>query len=59
MSDKNKITEPTFTEITKLIQSARQRAYRAVNAELVTLYWQVGEIISSRIESRWMGKRDD
>jgi predicted nuclease of restriction endonuclease-like (RecB) superfamily len=54
MSENN--LQPSFGEITQLIQSAKQRAYRAVNSELVGLYWQVGEIISKKIESDGWGK---
>lgn len=46
----------SFSEITELIQSARQRAYRAVNTELVNLYWQVGEYISGKIASAEWGE---
>ena len=31
---------PAFREIIGLIQSARQRAYQAVNTELIGLYWR-------------------
>jgi len=31
--------EGAFDEIVDLIQTARQRAYQAVNTELVCLYW--------------------
>lgn len=47
--------EDSFSEVLHLIQSARQRAYQAVNAELVTLYWQVGEYISCKLESAEWG----
>ncbi len=53
---KNDITNVSFSEITELIHSARQRAYRAVNSELVTLYWQVGEYISGKIASAEWGE---
>ena len=33
---------PAFREIIGLIQSARQRAFQAVNTELIGLYWRVG-----------------
>jgi len=56
VSEKNKVQENTFGEIAALIQSARQRAYRAVNAELVGLYWQVGEYISKKIASAEWGE---
>ena len=39
-----------FAEVLELIEAARTRAYQAVNTELVTLYWQLGEHISKKIE---------
>jgi len=56
MKNENQITEAAFNEITELIQSAKQRAYRAVNTELVNLYWQGGEIINHRISEEGWGK---
>jgi predicted nuclease of restriction endonuclease-like (RecB) superfamily len=44
-----------FDEISILIQSARQRAYQAVNVELIDLYWQVGQTISRKIEAAEWG----
>ena len=40
---------PLFTDIRTLIDSARQRAAVAVNAELTMLYWQVGRRIHGEI----------
>lgn len=45
-----------FGEVLQLIQSAKQRAYQAVNSELVALYWQVGEYISKKVGSEGWGK---
>jgi predicted nuclease of restriction endonuclease-like (RecB) superfamily len=45
-----------FTEITSLIASAKSRAYQAVNRELVTLYWHVGEYVSKQVASKAWGK---
>ena len=45
-----------FTEITSLIASAKSRAYQAVNKELVTLYWHVGEHVSKQVISKAWGK---
>ena len=56
MSEKPQVPEQSFGEITQLIQSARHRAYRAVNTELVNLYWQVGEYISKKIDSAEWGE---
>jgi predicted nuclease of restriction endonuclease-like (RecB) superfamily len=47
--------DAAFTEVLHLIQAAKQRAYQAVNSELVTLYWQVGEYISRKLKSAEWG----
>ena len=47
--------ESAFAEVLHLIQAARQRAYQAVNTELVSLYWQIGEHISRKLESAEWG----
>ena len=41
--------ETAFAEVVGLIEQARQRAYQAVNTELVGLYWQIGEYISDKL----------
>ncbi len=48
--------ESAFDEVLRLIQSAKQRAYQTVNAELVTLYWQVGQYVSLKVASDGWGK---
>jgi predicted nuclease of restriction endonuclease-like (RecB) superfamily len=47
--------EARFAEVVALIEAARGRAYQAVNAELVSLYWQLGEYISRKIASAEWG----
>jgi len=42
-------TDTRFVEVVALIESAHANAYRAVNAELVGLYWQLGEYISQKL----------
>ncbi|MBP6303869.1 MAG: DUF1016 family protein [Bacteroidia bacterium] len=43
-----------FTDIIKLIKQSRTNAFKAVNAELINLYWNIGEHISKKIEqSEW------
>lgn len=39
-----------FKQIVLLIQQAQNRAYQAVNKELVQLYWKVGEYVSQKVE---------
>ena len=48
-------TDKTFAEVVRLIDSARRRAFQAVNTELVNLYWQVGEYVSRKIETAEWG----
>ena len=47
---KNNLTDTAFAEVVDLIQSARRKAFRAVNTSLIELYWQIGAYISSKIE---------
>jgi len=43
-----------FTDIIQLIKQARSNAVKAVNFELINLYWKIGEHISKKIEkSEW------
>lgn len=43
-----------FTDIIQLIKQSRTTAIKAVNAELISLYWNIGEHISKKIEkSEW------
>ncbi len=37
-----------FEEIVGMIDAARERAWRAVNSELVALYWEIGRWLSER-----------
>ena len=43
-----------FTDIIQLIKQSRTNAIKAVNAELINLYWNIGDYISKKIEqSEW------
>lgn len=43
-----------FTDIIQLIKKSRTNTIKAVNAELINLYWNIGEHISKKIEqSEW------
>lgn len=50
------VKNPNFAEVVSLIKKSRFAALRAVNSELINLYWQIGEYISERIESEGWGK---
>jgi hypothetical protein len=48
--------ETSFAEVVGLIEQARQRAYQAVNSELVGLYWRIGEYISAKLTAAEWGE---
>lgn len=48
--------EQQFSHISNLIKEAKQRAYQAVNNELVNLYWQIGMYVSQQVTSNVWGK---
>jgi predicted nuclease of restriction endonuclease-like (RecB) superfamily len=48
--------QASFAEVVDLIQQARQRAFQAVNTELIDLYWRVGEYISRKLETAAWGE---
>lgn len=45
-----------FGQVTALIQQARQRSFQAVNRELVTLYWTIGEYVHQQVARNVWGK---
>ena len=48
--------ERQFTEIYQLINKAKTRAFKAVNTELINLYWEVGKYISKKVSKQEWGK---
>ena len=50
------LIETSFAEVVGLIEQARQRAFQAVNRELVGLYWQIGKYISGKLETAEWGE---
>ncbi|MEY2880671.1 MAG: hypothetical protein RLZZ15_3051 [Verrucomicrobiota bacterium] len=44
-----------FREVAALIEGARQRAFQAVNTELIGLYWRIGEFIARKLETAAWG----
>jgi len=43
-----------FTDLIQLIKQSRSNAFRAVNAELINLYWNIGKHICTKLEkSEW------
>ena len=50
------IETKSFVKIVDLIKQSKQRAFAAVNVELIDLYWNIGEYISKKTESDGWGK---
>lgn len=48
-------TDASFEAIVRMIDTARLRAYQAVNTALIDLYWQIGEQISRKIAAAEWG----
>ena len=46
----------TFDEVIAIIDNARENAFRAVNRELINMYWDIGEYVSSRVAEDGWGK---
>ena len=45
-----------FDEVIHIIDSARSRAMKAVNAELIQMYWEIGSYVSGRVKDGGWGK---
>ena len=45
-----------FNEIISIIENARSRALKAVNSELIQMYWQIGEYVSKQVKNGGWGK---
>lgn len=50
MIESLKSGQPEFDDILNLINDARQKSFQAVNTILIDLYWEIGAIISRKIE---------
>jgi DUF1016 N-terminal domain len=47
--DLTRSIDPLFQEIRQLIDTAKQRAAVAINAEITLLYWQIGNRIQTEV----------
>jgi len=45
-----------FSEIIAIIEAARENVFKAVNHELISMYWKVGEYISEKVKISGWGK---
>lgn len=47
--------EQQFIEVRSLIIQAKENSFKAINTELINLYWNIGEYISNKINSSEWG----
>ena len=40
----------SFEDIIAIIEQSKARAIRAVNAEMIEMYWQIGKYISEKVD---------
>jgi predicted nuclease of restriction endonuclease-like (RecB) superfamily len=45
-----------FDGVIAIIEKARENAFRAVNRELINMYWDIGEYVSRRVSENGWGK---
>ena len=45
-----------FAALLSIIERARENAYRAVNRELISMYWEVGQQVSEKVREGGWGK---
>lgn len=57
MSEIIKVDNNNFSNIISIIEAAKQRAIKAVNAELINMYWEVGKYLSSLVENSSFGDK--
>ena len=55
--DNNLEKDMSFEEIIKMIEIRRENAYRKVNEELISLYWDFGKYVSEQINNSTWGDK--
>jgi len=50
------INQAEYSEIVSIIERARENAFRAVNHELISMYWEIGAYVSDKIKNGSWGK---
>ena len=56
MLEERSLKNNDFTEILSIISKAQSRALVSVNREMITMYWEIGRIVSEKTASDGWGK---
>ena len=51
------VKDDSIADIVKLIETHRENAYRKVNEELVTMYYEIGKYLSEKVASEKWGSK--
>ena len=51
------VNDDSITVIVKVIETHRENAYRKVNEELVTMYYEIGKYLSEKVASEKWGSK--
>ena len=54
-SDLTPTNRADYGEIISIIERARENAFRAVNRELISMYWEIGKYVSEKVKSEGWG----
>ena len=57
MSKESMLKQGKFDELLHIIEDSRVRALKAVNAELIQMYWNVGEYLSGLCANAGFGDK--
>jgi predicted nuclease of restriction endonuclease-like (RecB) superfamily len=49
-------SQEEFEEVLNIIDRAHEKAYNAVNRELINMYWDIGEYVSDKVKNDGWGK---
>ena len=56
-NDVKNVNDDSITDIVKVSETHRENAYRKVNEELVTMYYEIGKYLSEKVSSEKWGSK--
>ena len=51
------VSQNNFNDIINIIEQSKSRALKAVNAEMINMYWQIGKYLSGLCENSSFGDK--
>lgn len=50
------VSGQNFDDVLAIISGARLRAAKAINAELINMYWEIGSYVNQRVKNMGWGR---